>query len=148
MGPSIYDKASGRGSLKLKGQTTGTTTKKKNKRDTNTNTNNTNNDNTNNTNSNDNDNHPPDESVRCSASPTSSIPPPDSSSSCMVEESLLDDLSGLTPAERSFRLAQQKREHKRVDERLKLTHRQRMERLNAHLASLSEHFDIPKVGPG
>nr|CEL66423.1 TPA: Ribophorin I, related [Neospora caninum Liverpool] len=53
-----------------------------------------------------------------------------------------------TPAEKAFRLAQKKREKERVNERLKLTHRQRMEKLNAHLASLSEHFDQPRVGPG
>ncbi|PFH34625.1 hypothetical protein BESB_066580 [Besnoitia besnoiti] len=53
-----------------------------------------------------------------------------------------------TPAEKAFRLAQKKREKERVNERLKFTHRQRMEKLNAHLASLSEHFDQPRVGPG
>ncbi|EPT30210.1 hypothetical protein TGME49_202568 [Toxoplasma gondii ME49] len=53
-----------------------------------------------------------------------------------------------TPAEKAFRLAQKKREKDRVNERLKLTHRQRMEKLNIHLASLSEHFDQPRVGPG
>lgn len=53
-----------------------------------------------------------------------------------------------TAAEKSFRLAKQKRESQRIDSKLKLTHRQKMEMFNKHLASLSEHFDIPKVGPG
>ncbi|PHJ25886.1 ribophorin related protein [Cystoisospora suis] len=53
-----------------------------------------------------------------------------------------------TPAEKAFQLARKKREKERVNERLKFTHRQRMEKLNAHLASLSEHFDQPRVGPG
>lgn len=43
-----------------------------------------------------------------------------------------------TPAEKAFQLARKKREKERVNERLKFTHRQRMEKLNAHLASLSE----------
>jgi len=54
----------------------------------------------------------------------------------------------LTPAEKAFRLAYTSREKERIAKRLQLTHRQRMEKLNAHLATLSEHFDIPKVGPG
>jgi len=54
----------------------------------------------------------------------------------------------LTPAEKAFRLAYRTREKDRIGKRLHLTHRQRMEKLNAHLATLSEHFDIPKVGPG
>ncbi|KEP64791.1 UNVERIFIED_CONTAM: hypothetical protein HHA_202568 [Hammondia hammondi] len=69
-----------------------------------------------------------------------------------VDEDLLlleeEENPNWTPAEKAFRLAQKKREKDRVNERLKLTHRQRMEKLNIHLASLSEHFDQPRVGPG
>uniref|UniRef100_A0A7S1F8D1 Uncharacterized protein n=1 Tax=Noctiluca scintillans TaxID=2966 RepID=A0A7S1F8D1_NOCSC len=53
-----------------------------------------------------------------------------------------------TPAERSVRLAREKRTKDRVKEAIQYTHRQRMDRFNLHLGSLSEHFDIPKVGPG
>ncbi|KAF8820453.1 hypothetical protein IE077_003165 [Cardiosporidium cionae] len=60
-----------------------------------------------------------------------------------IEEKLF-----LTPSQRVFRAAQRQREDTRVDERLRLTHRQRVEKLNQHLSTLSEHFDIPKVGPG
>ena len=55
---------------------------------------------------------------------------------------------GPTVAQKTFQLAKEKRTNQRVNEAIKYTHRQRMDKLNAHLGSLSEHFDIPKVGPG
>mmetsp|Transcript_101986 Transcript_101986/g.256960 ORF Transcript_101986/g.256960 Transcript_101986/m.256960 type:complete len:130 (-) Transcript_101986:110-499(-) len=55
---------------------------------------------------------------------------------------------GPTPAEKAFQLAREKRAKARIGEAIEYTHRQRMDRFNAHLGSLSEHFDIPKVGPG
>lgn len=63
-------------------------------------------------------------------------------------ENLVAPHESLTPAEKAFRLAQKKREAERTNKRLALTHRQRMERFNAQLMTLPEHFDIPKVGPG
>eukprot|EP00914_Ancora_sagittata_P034229 GHVO01069127.1.p1 GENE.GHVO01069127.1~~GHVO01069127.1.p1 ORF type:complete len:128 (+),score=24.78 GHVO01069127.1:147-530(+) len=54
----------------------------------------------------------------------------------------------LTAAEKSFRLVQLRRERERAQKKLELSHRQRIEKFNAQLAALSEHFDIPKVGPG
>ena len=61
---------------------------------------------------------------------------------------VIDPTESLTLAEKTFRLAQKKREMLRTNRRLELTHRQRMERFNAQLRALPEHFDIPKVGPG
>lgn len=55
---------------------------------------------------------------------------------------------GPTSAQKTFQLAREKRGNQRINEAIKYTHRQRMDKLNAHLGSLSEHFDIPKVGPG
>eukprot|EP00931_Biecheleriopsis_adriatica_P120840 TRINITY_DN95940_c0_g1_i1.p1 TRINITY_DN95940_c0_g1~~TRINITY_DN95940_c0_g1_i1.p1 ORF type:complete len:126 (+),score=40.64 TRINITY_DN95940_c0_g1_i1:100-477(+) len=55
---------------------------------------------------------------------------------------------GPTTSEKAFQLAREKRQGSRMNEAIQFTHRQRMDRLNAHLGSLSEHFDIPKVGPG
>ncbi|CAE7413544.1 FAM32A, partial [Symbiodinium microadriaticum] len=55
---------------------------------------------------------------------------------------------GPTTAQKTFQLAREKRTNQRVNEAIQFTHRQRMDKLNAHLGSLSEHFDIPKVGPG
>ena len=54
----------------------------------------------------------------------------------------------MTLAEKAFELAKQKRAKKRVDKAVSMTHRERMEAFNLHLGSLSEHMDIPKVGPG
>merc|ERR1719421_2737842 len=50
-----------------------------------------------------------------------------------------------TPAEKAVKLAKEQRNKERVGEAIAMTHRQRMDRFNAHLGSLSEHFDIPKV---
>lgn len=55
---------------------------------------------------------------------------------------------GPTTSQKTFQLAREKRSNQRVNEAIQYTHRQRMDKLNAHLGSLSEHFDIPKVGPG
>merc|ERR1719350_1483282 len=54
---------------------------------------------------------------------------------------------GPTPAEKSFQLVREKRVKQRTQEAIQYNHRQKMDRFNAHLGSLSEHFDIPKVGP-
>mmetsp|Transcript_23203 Transcript_23203/g.51103 ORF Transcript_23203/g.51103 Transcript_23203/m.51103 type:complete len:115 (-) Transcript_23203:77-421(-) len=53
-----------------------------------------------------------------------------------------------TLAERKFEVAKAQREAEALGRELKLTHREKMERFNEHLSKLSEHFDIPKVGPG
>lgn len=53
-----------------------------------------------------------------------------------------------TKAEIQFEEAQRKRESELIKKRLAKTHRQRIEEYNEYLASLSEHHDIPKVGPG
>lgn len=53
-----------------------------------------------------------------------------------------------TVAERRF----EEQRRKRLEERLKKegvkTHKQRVEELNRYLSSLSEHHDMPKIGPG
>lgn len=53
-----------------------------------------------------------------------------------------------TGAERRF----EEQRRKRLEERLKRegvkTHKQRVEELNRYLSSLSEHHDMPKIGPG
>lgn len=53
-----------------------------------------------------------------------------------------------TAAEKSFEIAEKKRQEDKTVKSLAQTHRERMETFNQHLGSLSEHFDIPKVGPG
>ncbi|KAL1838984.1 hypothetical protein VTJ49DRAFT_1995 [Mycothermus thermophilus] len=64
-----------------------------------------------------------------------------------------DDEVAKTEAERRFAEARRKRlkeltESGRIRPELLKTHKQRVEELNAHLARLSEHHDMPKIGPG
>ncbi|KAK4453209.1 protein FAM32A [Podospora aff. communis PSN243] len=58
-----------------------------------------------------------------------------------------------TEAERRFAETKRKRlkeltESGRVRPELLKTHKQRVEELNSHLSRLSEHHDMPKIGPG
>ncbi|KMZ96781.1 hypothetical protein PVNG_06606 [Plasmodium vivax North Korean] len=54
----------------------------------------------------------------------------------------------LTEAEKAYQLVLKKREKQRIESILKESYRERLQKFNDNLASLSEHFDIPKVGPG
>ncbi|KAK2764416.1 hypothetical protein FQN54_009110 [Arachnomyces sp. PD_36] len=55
---------------------------------------------------------------------------------------------GKTEAERKY----EEIRRKRLDERLKRegvkTHKERVEELNKYLSNLSEHHDMPRIGPG
>ncbi|XP_055710353.1 protein FAM32A-like [Phlebotomus papatasi] len=51
----------------------------------------------------------------------------------------------LTKAELSFKQMQEKTQNKRILEKASMTHKERVEKFNQHLDSLTEHFDIPKV---
>ncbi|KAJ6575301.1 hypothetical protein B0H19DRAFT_1128091 [Mycena capillaripes] len=53
-----------------------------------------------------------------------------------------------TDAERRFEEVQRLRLAERVAKLANKTHKDRVSEFNAHLESLSEHHDIPKVGPG
>ncbi|KAJ7492444.1 hypothetical protein FB451DRAFT_1218325 [Mycena latifolia] len=53
-----------------------------------------------------------------------------------------------TDAERRFEEVQRRRLTERVAKLANKTHKDRVSEFNAHLESLSEHHDIPKVGPG
>ncbi|KAF2102403.1 DUF1754-domain-containing protein [Rhizodiscina lignyota] len=68
-----------------------------------------------------------------------------------LSEELRKDLiahRGKTEAERRH----EERRRKRLDERLKRegvkTHKERVQELNRYLSNLSEHHDMPKIGPG
>ncbi|GAW83707.1 hypothetical protein, conserved [Plasmodium gonderi] len=54
----------------------------------------------------------------------------------------------LTESEKAYQLVLKKREKQRIENILKESYRERLQKFNDNLASLSEHFDIPKVGPG
>ncbi|KJA25893.1 hypothetical protein HYPSUDRAFT_64616 [Hypholoma sublateritium FD-334 SS-4] len=53
-----------------------------------------------------------------------------------------------TEAERRFEEVQKRRLEQRIAKLAHKTHKDRVSEFNAHLESLSEHHDIPKVGPG
>ncbi|SBT81010.1 conserved Plasmodium protein, unknown function [Plasmodium malariae] len=69
--------------------------------------------------------------------------------SANVEEKLNEILQlNLTESEKAYQLVLKKREKQRIENILKVSYRERLQKFNDNLASLSEHFDIPKVGPG
>lgn len=59
-----------------------------------------------------------------------------------------DQAERLTPAERRYLERWQKIELQRLAKIAKKSHRDRIQEFNQYLANLSEHYDIPKVGPG
>ncbi|XP_018333388.1 protein FAM32A-like [Agrilus planipennis] len=50
-----------------------------------------------------------------------------------------------TKAEMAYLKMKEKMQTERIMEKASLTHKQRVEKFNQHLDSLTEHFDIPKV---
>jgi len=53
--------------------------------------------------------------------------------------------SKLTKAEIAHKLRLEDREKDRIKKRATLNHKEKVEKFNSYLASLSEHYDIPKV---
>ncbi|VFQ69002.1 unnamed protein product [Cuscuta campestris] len=54
----------------------------------------------------------------------------------------------LTPAERRYMEQRERIDKKRMAKTANKSHRDRIEDFNQYLANMSEHYDIPKVGPG
>ncbi|XP_009759886.1 uncharacterized protein LOC107805297 [Nicotiana tabacum] len=54
----------------------------------------------------------------------------------------------LTPAERKYLELWEKINIKRLAKEATKSHRDRIQEFNQYLANLTEHYDIPKVGPG
>ncbi|XP_060179561.1 uncharacterized protein LOC132609538 isoform X1 [Lycium barbarum] len=54
----------------------------------------------------------------------------------------------LTPAERKYLEQWEKLNIKRLAKEVTKSHRDRIQEFNRYLANLTEHYDIPKVGPG
>ncbi|XP_012076315.1 protein FAM32A [Jatropha curcas] len=54
----------------------------------------------------------------------------------------------LTPAERRYLQQWEKIDLQRLTKMASKSHRDRIQEFNQYLANLSEHYDIPKVGPG
>ena len=59
-----------------------------------------------------------------------------------------DDTDRRTAAEKRYDEMMLKREKERVAKAASKSHRERVNEFNAYLQNLSEHHDIPKVGPG
>jgi protein FAM32A len=53
-----------------------------------------------------------------------------------------------TDSERRFEEKRRKRAEEQARKEGTKSYKQRLEQFNKHLGSLSEHYDIPKVGPG
>ena len=54
----------------------------------------------------------------------------------------------MTEAERKFEEVRRKRMKDRIAKEARTSHKEKVEAFNKYLGSLSEHHDIPKVGPG
>lgn len=63
-------------------------------------------------------------------------------------ERLASYLDHLTPAERKYLEQKEKIDRRRLAMAASKSHRDRIQEFNQYLANLSEHYDIPKVGPG
>ncbi|KAL1960467.1 hypothetical protein VTO42DRAFT_7766 [Malbranchea cinnamomea] len=55
---------------------------------------------------------------------------------------------GKTEAEKRYEEARWKRLHERLKREGIKSHKERVEELNRYLSNLSEHHDMPKIGPG
>ncbi|KAJ5161646.1 hypothetical protein N7492_007038 [Penicillium capsulatum] len=53
-----------------------------------------------------------------------------------------------TETERKYEEVRRKRLHERLQREGVKTHKERVEELNTYLSRLSEHHDMPKIGPG
>ncbi|EPE32581.1 hypothetical protein GLAREA_07715 [Glarea lozoyensis ATCC 20868] len=58
------------------------------------------------------------------------------------------DFDGKTATERAYEETRRKRLERRLEKEGPKTHKQRVEGLNTYLSTLSEHHDMPRIGPG
>jgi len=61
------------------------------------------------------------------------------------KEEMKPSKSTKTKAELAFLQQQEAMQMKRILEKASMTHKERVEKFNQHLDTLTEHFDIPKV---
>jgi len=64
------------------------------------------------------------------------------------EEQEEAEIDTRTPAERRYEESLARREKDRIGKMAQKSHRERIEEFNLRLTNMSEHYDIPKVGPG
>ncbi|TVY34066.1 Protein FAM32A, partial [Lachnellula subtilissima] len=95
---------------------------------------------------------PAEEDTSTSTSPSTSTPNPTSDSPLDLNPNLdlktLEPISsdGKTPSERAYE--EMRRKTHRIAREGPKTHKQRVEELNKYLSTLSEHHDMPRIGPG
>lgn len=64
------------------------------------------------------------------------------------EKNAAPHIEHLTPAERRYMEQRQKIDVHKLAKTANKSHRDRISDFNQYLANMSEHYDIPKVGPG
>uniref|UniRef100_A0A7S4MIF7 Uncharacterized protein n=1 Tax=Vannella robusta TaxID=1487602 RepID=A0A7S4MIF7_9EUKA len=64
------------------------------------------------------------------------------------EEKIILPEDTRTDMEKRVAKAKEERERKKIEELARKSYRERVEEYNQHLDELTEHFDVPKVGPG
>jgi len=79
--------------------------------------------------------------------PEASIPH-EKQPSVAPEEGDDDPYAGKTEAERRFERRRRQMMEKRLAKEGVKSHKERVEEYNKYLASLSEHHDMPRIGPG
>ncbi|GAB5362491.1 hypothetical protein AAMO2058_000801500 [Amorphochlora amoebiformis] len=59
-----------------------------------------------------------------------------------------EKFEGLTESEKNYLKTKSKMEERLIKKKIKKTHREKIKEFNNYLGSLTEHNDIPRVGPG
>ncbi|KAA8894451.1 hypothetical protein FN846DRAFT_973889 [Sphaerosporella brunnea] len=83
-----------------------------------------------------------------SVEPESKKKDPDVPDDRKAEDEEGDPWAGKTEAERRFEQRRQEQLEKRLAKGGIKSHKERVEEYNKYLASLSEHHDMPRIGPG
>jgi len=65
-----------------------------------------------------------------------------------LQNETLDRGMPKTESQRKFEEQRRKKLHEKLKREGVKTHKERVEGLNRHLSSLSEHHDMPRIGPG
>ncbi|CAG8576214.1 14791_t:CDS:2 [Acaulospora colombiana] len=66
----------------------------------------------------------------------------------LIEETKPIRVVTRTEAEKKFEEIQRKRLDEKVEKAARKSHKERVAELNKKLEEMTEHYDIPKVGPG
>ncbi|KAK9486309.1 hypothetical protein V1527DRAFT_77286 [Lipomyces starkeyi] len=63
-------------------------------------------------------------------------------------KSIIPEVENKTDAERKFEEVQRKRLEKTLEKKASKSHREEVEEYNKYLSGLTDHNDMPKIGPG